>query len=153
MMLKKLRNPLPIIENAGEMAVDRVKKAANSAGQAAKDATSQLEDWAKDGYGAARDAVKTKPFMWGAASLGFGALLCGLYALWQRGAAEGKKLPGARTCQTILAETKGTPSVAKRKSKRTGRARGPRVLEQHGCETSRWRGANREAASQNLASL
>jgi hypothetical protein len=122
MMLKRLRNPLPRIENAGEMAVDRVKKAANSAGQAAKDATSQLEDWAKDGYGAARDAVKTKPFMWGAASLGFGALLGGLYALWQRGAAKGKKLPvraRAKKSLRAMAETKGTPSVAKRKSKRT----------------------------------
>ena len=92
-MLNNLRNPLPAIENAGEMAADRVKKAANSAAQAAKDATSQLEDWAKDGYGSAREAVKTKPFMWGAASLGFGALMGGLYALWRRGAAEGRPRP------------------------------------------------------------
>jgi len=123
-MLNNLRNPLPAIENAGEMA----KKMANSAAQAAKDAKGQLEDWAKDGYGAAQDIVKTKPFMWGAASLGLGALMGGLYTLWRRGAAEGK--PGRKTLpartrakQSLTAKVNGTNgSAAKPKPKRTRRA-------------------------------
>ena len=128
-MLNHLRNPLPVIENAGEIAADRVKKAANSAAQAARDATSQLEDWAKDGYGSARDAVKTKPFMWGAASLGFGALMGGLYTLWRRGTAEGR--PGRKTLpvrtrakqSSRAMKMNGTNgSAAKPKAKRTRRA-------------------------------
>ena len=131
-MLNNLRNPLPAIENAGEMAADRVKKAANSAAQAAnsaaqaaKDATTQLEDWAKDGYGSAREAVKTKPFMWGAASLGLGALMGGLYTLWRRGAAKdrptGKTLPArARAKQSLATDANG--ANRKQKPKRARRA-------------------------------
>jgi|HubBroStandDraft_6_1064221.scaffolds.fasta_scaffold1109770_2 hypothetical protein len=128
MMLNNLRNPLPRIENAGEMGVDRVKKAANCAAHAAKDATSQFENWVKDGYGSARDAVKAKPFISGAASLGLGALIGGLYALWRRSAAEGQSVRNplavrARTKQSLRAITQmnDTGSVAKRKSKRTKR--------------------------------
>ena len=73
-MLEKMRNPLPGIENASEA----VRKAAMSAAQAAKDATCQVEDWAKAGYGSARDVVTTKPLVVGAASLGFGAIMGGL---------------------------------------------------------------------------
>jgi hypothetical protein len=54
---------------------DRMTKAA----QSARDAAAQLEGWAKDGY----DSVKAKPAIWGAASLGIGALAGGLYALWR----------------------------------------------------------------------
>jgi len=125
MMLNNLRNPIPGIENASEA----VKKTAMSAAQAAKDATGQLEDWAKDSYGSARDAVKTKPFVLGAASLGFGALMGGLYALWQRGAAKTrsprKSLPmRARAKQSLRAmtDTKSNGSAAKRKPKRSKRA-------------------------------
>ena len=123
-MLNNLRNPVPGIENAGEMA----KKAANSAAQAAKDATSQLEAWAKDGYGSARDAVKTKPYMWGAVSLGFGALMGGLYTLWRRGPSESppgrKTLPArARAKQSLTTKMNGANgSAAKPKPKRSRRA-------------------------------
>lgn len=128
-MFNNLRNPLPGIENAGGMAVDRVKKAANSAAQAAKDTTGQLEGWAKDGYGSARDAVKAKPFMFGAASLGLGAFMGGLYALWQRGAVKTrssrKTLPvrsRAKQAMRAMPKTNGTGSAAKPKTKRTRRA-------------------------------
>ncbi len=129
-MLNNLRNPIPGIENASEA----VKKTAMSAAQAAKDATGQLEDWAKDSYGSARDAVKTKPFMLGAASLGFGALMGGLYALWQ-----------GHEEQWFYRETKTQKKQARRfvDGRLTIDAR----------ETSRRGGANREAASQNLARL
>jgi hypothetical protein len=120
-MLDNLRNPLPGLESAGDMVVDRIKKAADSAAQAAKNTTSQLEDWAKDGYGSARDVVKTRPLMLGAASLGFGALMGGLYALWQRGAAKSrtarKTLPvRARAKQSLRAMTQ-TNGARKRKPK------------------------------------
>jgi hypothetical protein len=42
-------------------------------------AAAQLEEWAKDGY----DSMKARPAIWGAASLGIGALAGGLYALWR----------------------------------------------------------------------
>lgn len=126
--MNMMRNPLPDIENAGEVAVDRVKKAANSAAQAAKDATGQVQGWAKDGYGSAREAVKTKPYMWGAVSLGFGALMGGLYTLWRRGAGEGRRtrktLPArARAKQSLTTKMNGANgSAAKPKPKRTRRA-------------------------------
>jgi hypothetical protein len=123
-MLNNLRNPIPGIENAGEM----VKKAAIDAAQVAKDATNQIEDWAKDGYDSAMDAVKTKPVMLGAASLGFGALIGGLYALWQRGATKTpsrrKTLPvRARAKQSLRATTGMNGNAApKAKAKRSKRA-------------------------------
>jgi len=125
MMLEKMRNPLPGIENASEA----VRKAAMSAAQAAKDATCQVEDWAKAGYGSARDVVTTKPLVVGAASLGLGAIMGGLYSLWQRGAAKArparKAMPvRARAKQSLraTAPTNGAGSATKRKPKRTRRA-------------------------------
>jgi hypothetical protein len=47
--------------------------------KAANNAAAHLEGWAKDGY----DSVKGSPAIWGAASLGIGALAGGLYALWR----------------------------------------------------------------------
>jgi hypothetical protein len=133
-MLNNLRNPMPGIENAGEMAVESVKKAADRASKAAKDATGQLESWAKDGYDSARDAAKTKPFMLGAVSLGFGALIGGLYALWQRGGARKrtarKTVPvRTRAKQSLRAMTgaNGSGSRTKRKTKRTTSA--PKAME------------------------
>ena len=46
--------------------------------KAANNAAAHLEIWAKDGY----DSVKGSPAIWGAASLGIGAIAGGLYALW-----------------------------------------------------------------------
>src|ERR1700680_107841 len=59
---------------------DMVIKTANSAAKSAKDVSDQLAQWARGGYGSARNVVTSGPFLWGAASLGFGA---GLVALWQ----------------------------------------------------------------------
>ena len=128
MMLTSLRNPLPGIENAGDLAVDRIKQAATSAAEATKNATSQMEGWAKTGYGSARNAVAAKPLLVGA-SLGFGALVGGLYALWQRGAAKQRRVRKAvpvraRAKQSVraMSHTNGTGSAPKRKAKRTARA-------------------------------
>jgi hypothetical protein len=79
LLMLNLRNRLPDVEEAGGAVVDHVMKAANTAAQSAKGATVQLEEWAKD-------SVKTRPMIWGAASLGFGALMGGLYALWRKNA-------------------------------------------------------------------
>jgi hypothetical protein len=78
-MLNNLRTRLPDIDDAREVAVERVMKAANSAAQAAKDASEHLEDWACEGL----DSVKSRPLMWAAVSLGFGVLIGGLFALWK----------------------------------------------------------------------
>lgn len=124
-MLNKLRNPLSGIENPGEM----IRKAAMGAGKAAKHATDRLEDWAKDGYGSARDKAKTKPFAVGAASLGLGAVIGGLYALWQRGAPKTrptrKALPvraGSKQSLRATTHANGSGSVTKQKPKKTRRA-------------------------------
>ena len=125
-MLNNLRNPMPAIEDAGEIAVESVKKAADRASKAAKDASHQLEDWAKDGYSSARDAVKTKPYILGVASLGIGAVIGGLYALWQRGGtrkrAARKTVPvRTRAKQSLRAMTRANSAASgtTRKAKRT----------------------------------
>lgn len=126
-MLDNLRNPLPGLESAGDIAVDRIKQAANSAAEVTKNATSQVADWAKDGYGTAQDAVKTRPLMLGVVSLGFGALMGVLYALLQRGATKGRTAPKtlparARAKQSLRAMTQTNGA---RKPKRTRRAPPP----------------------------
>src|SRR5260370_6298060 len=65
------------LEKAGDMTMDRIKKAANNTVQAAK----STSDWAKARYGSARDAVTAKRLVLAAASLGSGALLVGHSAL------------------------------------------------------------------------
>jgi len=47
--------------------------------RAARDAATQVGDWAQDGY----DSVRARPVIWSAASLGLGAIAGGLYALWR----------------------------------------------------------------------
>jgi hypothetical protein len=79
-MLNNLRNRLPDIEDAREVAVERVMKAANSAAQATKDASEHLEDWAWEGLA----SVRSRPLMWAAISLGFGVLIGGVFAVWQK---------------------------------------------------------------------
>jgi hypothetical protein len=79
-MLNNLRNRLPDIEEIAGPTLNRVVNAANSAAQTAKEASGQLEGWAKDGLG----SMKTRPLMWGTASLGLGALMGGLFALWRK---------------------------------------------------------------------
>jgi hypothetical protein len=126
-MLNNLRNRLPEIAGAGEVAVDRVVKAANTAAQSAKDVTVQLEEWAQEGV----DCAKKRPLMWGAASLGFGALMGGLYALWRKAKPNGhaavKTAPlRSRGKQTLRAAAKSTGAaelVPKKRGKKPGRAR------------------------------
>ena len=67
-MRAHFRKTLPDTDDMG----DRMTKAAQNA-------AAQLEGWAKDGYG----SMKASPALWGAASLGIGALAGGLYALWR----------------------------------------------------------------------
>jgi hypothetical protein len=79
-MFGNLRNKMPSIDGAAEVAKDSVMRAANQTAASAREMGEQIEDWAKDGY----EAVRDRPILWGAASLGIGALIGGLYALWQR---------------------------------------------------------------------
>jgi len=57
-----------------------MKKAAQNAAESARGAAAQLEEWAKGSYGSAKASPAA---MWGAASLGIGAIAGGLYALWR----------------------------------------------------------------------
>jgi hypothetical protein len=78
------RNTLSDVEDAGEFAKNQMLSAANSAAKSAKGVSSQIESWATDGYEAIRDAAKRgDAAFWGAISVGMGALMGGLYALWR----------------------------------------------------------------------
>ncbi|HEX3486035.1 MAG TPA: hypothetical protein VHT51_13305 [Micropepsaceae bacterium] len=120
-MLNSWRNKLPDIEDAGGAAMDSVAKAAAVAAQSAKDASIQLEEWAKDGF----DSVKARPMIWGAASLGFGALMGGLFAVLRKSKPNGR----AASPRTVAARSRSkqalrasvdsaTPATKKRRSRK-----------------------------------
>jgi len=83
----------------------------------------------------ARDTVTSKPFVWSAASLGFGALAGGLITLWRRGAMNGhmnfsfarKIMPARAHSKKSMRTTtvmNGTGSLTpKRKAKKSKRPR------------------------------
>ena len=79
-MFGNLRNKMPSMDKAADMAKDNVMRVANHTVASARDVGGHIDEWTKDGY----DAVRARPLMWGVASLGFGALMGGLYALWHR---------------------------------------------------------------------
>jgi len=123
-MLNILRKSLTDIEDARDSTVDRALKAANTTVHSAKIATEHLEDWAKDGL----DAMKARPYTWGVASLGFGALIGGLYALWHRPKSNGhvstRTMPArSRAKQTLRAGAEAAGAAANGVKKR---ARKPR---------------------------
>jgi hypothetical protein len=99
-----LRNTVATVEEAREAAMEHASKVANSAAKSAKEISSQAEQWAKDGYGSAREAMKTGPFKWGAVSLGFGAVMGGLFALWRRTAKTPRR--PARNTMAVRARSK-----------------------------------------------
>ena len=112
-MLNNLRTRLPDIEDAREAAVDRLAKTAGIAAQTAKNASGHLEEWAKDGL----YSVKSRPLMWSAASLGLGALIGGLFALWRKAKPSGKvssrTVPARSRSKQILREAAKTNGGAK----------------------------------------
>lgn len=77
------RSTLSDIEDAGEYAMNQILNAANSVGNSAKQLSSQVEDWASDGYDAVRDAAKSDAAFWGAITVGVGACVGGLFSLWR----------------------------------------------------------------------
>ena len=89
-MFGNLRNKMPSFEEAADVAKDSVMRAANRTAMSAREMGGQIEEWAQDGY----DAVRERPILWGAASLGVGALMGGLYALWQRETKRGTRTNG-----------------------------------------------------------
>jgi hypothetical protein len=95
-MLYNLRNRLPDIEDAREVAADRVAKAANTAAQIAREAADRLEDLAWDGL----DTVKSRPLTAAALSLGLGILVGGLFAAWQKSRSNGQPAPRAIAVRT-----------------------------------------------------
>ena len=72
------RSTLPDLEDAGDFARDQLRSVSKSA----KEVSSQLESWANDGYGAVRDAARSDAAFWGAITVGMGACIGGMYALW-----------------------------------------------------------------------
>jgi hypothetical protein len=108
-MLNNLRIRLPDIEEAREVTVEHVVKAANGAAQTAKEASEHLEDWARDGL----DFVKSRPLMWAVISLGFGALIGGLFALWRPA-----KPNGPRARRAVPARARSKPKKRAPKARR-----------------------------------
>lgn len=118
-MFGNLRSKVPSIEEAAEGARDSVVRAANQTAASAREMSEELEDWAKDGY----DAVRARPLLWSAASLGVGALVGGLYALWQR-EAKREPRPNGKT-MAARARNKRTMRVeAESNGRANGRANG-----------------------------
>jgi hypothetical protein len=87
--------------------------------KAARDAAAQLEGWAKDGY----DSVKARPAMWGAASLGIGALAGGLYALWRNKDKININLYGADALWNWNGKANGRTMAARTRTKQARRAK------------------------------
>jgi hypothetical protein len=133
-MFGNLRNKMPSMDEAAEVARDSVVRAANHTAASAREMDEQLEDWAKDGY----DAVRARPIVWGAASLGIGALMGGLYALWQREAKRGTRpsrksmAARSRTKQAVRmdGETNGRTNGIARKRKKTRKPRAIRTIRE-----------------------
>ncbi len=93
------RNTLPDLEEAGDFAMDQLRGAAKSA----RDVSSQIESWATEGYEAVRDAARNNDAaFWGAVSVGMGALMGGLFALWR---SSGKKPRRSRRPRTMAASS------------------------------------------------
>ncbi len=108
-MLYNLRNRLPDVDDAREIAVDRAMKAANSAAELAREVSDRLEDWAADGL----DSVRSRPLMWTAASLGLGILVGGLFAVWQNA---GRR--NGQTRRTVAARSSAKPKRRTSRSRR-----------------------------------
>jgi len=120
-MFNHLRNRLPEAGQVGEVAADRMMKAADSTAKSAKEFAGHLEEWTKEGVG----SVKTHPITWGAASLGIGALMGGIYALWRQTA----KPDGQASHRTMAARARpkaarhSATSAPKKKARKARRAR------------------------------
>ena len=96
------RNTLPAVENAGEYAMDQLLNVVDSAGRSARDMSSQIESWASDGFETIRDAAKSEPAFWGAVTIGMGALIGGILALWR---SSGRKPQRGRAARTVAVST------------------------------------------------
>ena len=120
------RNTLSDVEDAGEYAIDQLLSAANSAAKSA-------ESWASDGYEAIRDAAKKNDAaFWGAISVGMGALMGGLFALW-RSSGQKPRRGRRRSARTVATNSgmgrsmrsmgTGTRMSSPKRSRKTTRSR------------------------------
>ena len=107
----KWRSTLPAVEDAGEYAMDQLVSAANSAAKSARDVSSQIESWATDGYKSIRHAAKSEPAFWGVMTVGIGAMIGGLYALWR---SSGKKPGRSRKARTMAVSSGMSSAMIRR---------------------------------------
>ena len=122
------RKTLPAVEDAGEYAMDQLLSAANSAAKSAREVSNQIEDWASDGYESIRSAARKEPeAFWGAVTVGMGALIGGLFALWRSSGRKPQRRRTARTMAVRSAVTRSSRSMnagtgkTQRKRARRGR--------------------------------
>ena len=125
------RNTLPDLEDAGDFAMDQLRNAAKSA----RDVSGQIESWATDGYEAIRDAARNNDAaFWGAVSVGMGALMGGLFALWRSSGGKprrGRKPStmavssaiGSRSSRSTRSMANGMAKSTRKRSRKTTRAR------------------------------
>lgn len=129
-MLNNLRNRLPDIEETGGAVVNRVVSAASSAAQTARGASGQLEGWAKDGL----DTMKTRPLMWGTVSLGLGALMGGLFALWRKPKRIAAKTMPARAHAKRTLRAAARPTIAEAAKAKAPKKRALKATRAHSAE-------------------
>ena len=113
------RSTLSDLGDAGDYAMDQLLSAANSVGKSAKQVSSQLHDWADDGYEAVRGAAKSDAAFWGAITLGMGACAGGLYSLWRFAATDPR---GKRIVRNGKRMVKSVTRTVDKNSKRVARA-------------------------------
>jgi hypothetical protein len=111
-MLNILRNRMPDLDEARDMAADGATKAADIAAQAAKEASGYLEEWAADGL----ESIRERPLTWSAASLGVGMAIGGLLAVWAKLESSGRSTP--RTMAARSRTRKSSSGLAKAKRPR-----------------------------------
>ena len=128
------RKTLPAVEDAGEYAMDQLMSAANSAAKSARGVSNQIGDWASDGYESIRSVAKKEPeAFWGAVTVGMGALIGGLFALWS---SSGRKPRRPRVRRTMAVRSaigrsarSMTAGMGKTRRKRSRRSRQSRTAK------------------------
>lgn len=109
-MLNILRNRMPDLDEARDMATDGAAKAADIAAQAAREASGYLEEWAADGL----ESIRERPLTWSAASLGVGMAIGGLLAVWAKLESNGRRRPRTIAARARTRKSLRGPGKAKR---------------------------------------
>lgn len=101
--------------SSASAAAERIEDAATDLAEIARSATERLEEWSRDGFSSARNAVKDAPVMWSAISLVLVAVV-GVAATWLR--TRERARPARRRRSSAELRAKGSRAKAVRSAKR-----------------------------------